>query len=35
MGTAEVQGELWGGQAENWANVQEQFSLPITASESP
>jgi SAM-dependent methyltransferase len=29
MGTAQVQGELWGVQVENWANVQEKFGLPI------
>jgi SAM-dependent methyltransferase len=29
MGTAQVQGELWGAQIHNWANVQEKFSLPI------
>jgi SAM-dependent methyltransferase len=29
MGTAQVQGELWGAQARNWSGIQEKFSLPI------
>lgn len=29
MGTAQVQGELWGAQVQNCANVQEKVSLPI------
>jgi SAM-dependent methyltransferase len=28
MGTAQAQGELWGVQAENWANMQEKMLLP-------
>ena len=29
MGTAQVQGELWGGAAEDWADLQEPTSAPI------
>ncbi|GAC1429455.1 MAG: class I SAM-dependent methyltransferase [Ktedonobacteraceae bacterium] len=28
MGTAQVQGPLWGAQARDWANLQERFLLP-------
>ena len=28
MGTAQAQGELWGVQTQNWANLQEKMSLP-------
>src|SRR5438105_13766782 len=28
MGTAQAQGELWGVQVQNWANLQEKMQLP-------
>ncbi len=29
MGTAQVQGPLWGTQARNWADLQERTVLPV------
>lgn len=32
MGTAQVQGELWSAQAQNWANFFEMFHMPLYKS---
>ncbi len=29
MGTAQVQGQLWGARARDWAEVQERVALPL------